>query len=776
MSQETERKELSFKKKLAFAVQTDKHDHVHEHGHDHGHNHPHDQGHDHDEADCHSHSCSHGPEHIREEQDAATIEPNECLRSYRIEGMDCSSCAMTIENHLRMNPSVKQVRIQFATGKMQIEHDNSVEDIVKEVGKAGYRASLITSDGSAALAEAKRRDPHKSMTVLSGVLLLFGYLGQFASVSVGFQTILYALSIVIGGYRPARSAFYAIKSRSLDMNVLMTVAALGAASIGEWLEGATVVWLFAFGNMLQNMSMERTRNSIRSLMSAAPVEAWVKQGGQLVRKPIDEVAIGSTIVVKPGEKIPLDGNVTEGQSGVNQAPITGESVPVDKSPGDSVYAGTINESGALEIRVTKRAQDTTIARIVHLVEEAQEKKAPAQAFVDRFAAVYTPVVFGLALLVMIVPPLILDGAWSEWFYRGLELLVIACPCALVISTPVAIVSAIGSAARNGVLIKGGASLEKAGQLTAVAFDKTGTLTAGKPRVVQTFVWEGGETDLLSIARTIEDRSKHPIAAAIIREAAEKNAPLLIATNYSQYAGRGAGATIAGVEYFAGNVKLFLDLQTGDGPWLSQAADLQAKGYTLVLVGTCDKLLGMIAVADTMRETTAAAIRGLKEVGIRHAVMLTGDNEGTARKIAKEAGIEEYVSELLPEQKVSSIVQLQRRGERVAMVGDGINDAPALATADLGIAMGGAGTDTAMETADIVLMADHLEKLPYTVQLSRQTMKIIKQNVWFSLIVKFAALLLIFPGWLTLWMAVLSDTGAALLVILNSMRLLGKSNH
>ncbi|WP_238402989.1 heavy metal translocating P-type ATPase [Paenibacillus mesophilus] len=760
MSRETEQKEFSFKKKLAFTVQEPHRDHNHSH----------------DEAGCHGHSCGREQEHLHDGQEAAAaIEPNERLRSYRIEGMDCGSCAMTIENHLRMHPSVKQVRIQFATGKMQIEHDNSVEEIVKEVGKAGYRASLITSRVSADSAEADRRDPHKSMTVLSGVLLLFAYLGQFASVSAGFQTILYALSIVIGGYKPARSAFYAIKSKSLDMNVLMTVAALGAACIGEWLEGAAVVWLFAFGNMLQNMSMERTRGSIRSLMSAAPAEAWVKQDGRLARRPIDEVAIGSLIVVKPGEKIPLDGIVAEGQSGVNQAPITGESVPVDKSPGDPVYAGTINESGALEIRVTKRAEDTTIARIVHLVEEAQEKKAPAQAFVDRFAAVYTPVVFGLAMLVMIVPPL-LDGAWSVWIYRGLELLVIACPCALVISTPVAIVSAIGSAARNGVLIKGGASLEKAGRITAVAFDKTGTLTTGKPRVVQTVVWESGEKELLSIARTIEDRSKHPIAAAIIREAAERNAPLLAGTNYSHFVGKGAGATIDGVDYFAGNVKLFQELRVGDGPWLSQAADLQTSGHTLVLIGTQDRLLGMFAVADTIRESTVTAIRGLKGVGVRQAVLLTGDNEGTARKIAKEAGIDEYVSELLPEQKVSSIVQLQERGERVAMVGDGINDAPALATADLGIAMGGAGTDTAMETADIVLMADHLEKLPYTVRISRQAMIIIKQNVWFSLIVKFAALLLIFPGWLTLWMAVLSDTGAALLVILNSMRLLGTRNY
>ncbi|MDF2713929.1 MAG: ATPase [Paenibacillus sp.] len=724
-------------------------------------------------------SCGHTPGHSHtataESAEEGRSVPNERVRSYRIEGMDCSSCAMTIENHLRTNPAVKQVRIHFATGKMQIEHDNTADDIVQEVKKAGYRATPIYPIGGAEVRQAERGDPHRTMTVLSGVLLLFGYLGQFAGVADDFRTLLYALSIVAGGYKPARSAFYAIKSRSLDMNVLMTTAAIGAACIGEWLEGATVVWLFALGNMLQNRSMERTRNSIRGLMSAAPVEAWVKQGGLLVRKPIGELAIGSAIIVKPGEKIPLDGDVIDGQSAVNQAPITGESVPADKSPGDPVYAGTINESGALEIRVTKLAQDTAIARIVQMVEEAQEKKAPSQAFVDRFAAIYTPVVFGLAVLVMTVPPILLSEAWSEWLYKGLELLVIACPCALVISTPVAIVSAIGSAARNGVLIKGGASLEKAGQLTAIAFDKTGTLTTGKPRVVHTSVWAGSETDLLSIARTIEDRSKHPIAAAIARQAEERAAPVLVGANYNNFVGKGAGATIAGVEHFAGSPKLFEELGAEQGAWQNEAVALQGKGHTIVLVGTRERVMGMLAVADTARETTARAIRGLKEVGIRHTVMLTGDNEGTARKIAGEIGIDEYFSELLPEQKVGSIVRLQQRGERVAMVGDGINDAPALAAADLGIAMGGAGTDTAMETADIVLMADHLEKLPYTVRISRQALRIIKQNVWFSLIVKIAALLLIFPGWLTLWMAVLSDTGAALLVILNSMRLLRKTH-
>lgn len=739
-------------------------------------------------------------------QDLTPLGPNGRLRSYRIDGMDCSSCALTIENHLKMNRDVKQVRIQFSTGKMVIEHDCSTEDIVKEVKKAGYTASLITDS---AKAPARARDSQKTLTVLSGVFLLFGFLGSFLIESRDYQTLLYAASMLTGGFRPARSAFYAIRSRSLDMNVLMTVAAIGAACIGEWLEGATIVWLFALGNMLQNQSMEKTRHSIRGLMSLAPAEASVQQGdGRLERKPVEEVRIGETIVVRPGEKIPLDGEVLRGESSVNQAPITGESVPLEKSPGHPVYAGSVNESGALEVRVTRLSHDTTLARIIHLVEEAQENKAPTQAFVDRFAAIYTPVVFAAAFLVMAIPPLFQSGAWAEWFYRGLELLVIACPCALVISTPVAIVSAIGNAAKNGVLIKGGASLEQAGRLSAIAFDKTGTLTQGKPKVVRVLAFESGgsvasaessansagatsfesaegsgsfnhtevgessripEIELLSIARTIEQRSQHPIAAAIVQYASDNQAAARSGSDYQAIAGKGARATIDGTDYFAGNAKLFREM--GVPLAESEIGELQTGGFTIVLIGTGKRLLGVIALADTIRETTASAIRGLYETGVRHAVMLTGDNARTAGKIAEQAGITEYKAELLPAAKVEAVRQLQERGNKVAMVGDGINDAPALAAADVGVAMGGAGTDAAMETADIVLMADHLEKLPFTIMLSRKALRVIKQNIWFSLIVKFAAILLIVPGWLTLWIAVLSDTGAALLVILNSMRLM-----
>ncbi|MBT2583228.1 heavy metal translocating P-type ATPase [Planococcus sp. ISL-109] len=686
---------------------------------------------------------------------------------YRVDGMDCGACAATIEKHLSKNPAVQNVKVNFSTGKMQILHTAQDEEIIQEVERAGFQASLVTK-------ERKTEEKNKnriSTATLSGLLLAVGFFGSFVGLSETLVTILYALAIIIGGYKPARSAYYAVKSKSLDMNVLMVSAAIGAALIGEWFEGATVVWLFALGNALQNRSIERTRESIRSLINLAPSEAIVKVGSQLISKPVEEVAIGDTIVVKPGEKIPLDGEVFSGASSVNQAPITGESMPVDKESGDSVYAGTINESGSLEVRVTKLVEETTIAKIIHLVEEAQEQKAPTQAFVDRFARVYTPIVFALALLVMVLPPLTGFGTWEEWLYKGLALLVVACPCALVISTPVAIVSAIGNAAKNGVLIKGGTFLEKAGAINAIAFDKTGTLTEGKPKVSEIVAVNGSEAELIRIARTIEEHSVHPIAKAIISYADEQQIPVKHGNSFKAIPGKGAQGVIEGIEYFAGNPKLFQEMNVS----LSSVADsiqtLQNEGHTLIVVGTRTEILGIIGVADTIRSITVTAIQKLKEVGMEEMVMLTGDNKGTAKKIAAQTGVDRYFAELLPEDKVTAVKKLQQEGRKVAMVGDGINDAPALATADLGIAMGGAGTDTAMETADIVLMADNLEKLPHTIKLSRKALTIIKQNVWFSLLTKVAALLLIFPGLLTLWMAVLADTGAALLVILNSMRLL-----
>ncbi|MFB6367299.1 heavy metal translocating P-type ATPase [Paenibacillus elgii] len=696
------------------------------------------------------------------------VEQKGNARTYNIEGMDCSSCALTIENHFKNHVAVKQVRVNFSTGKMTIEHDNSVEEIIKEVSKAGYKASLVSSRRTG---EAKKDKSGTTAFVLSGALLLFGFVGSYTSASTTLINLLYALSIVIGGYKPAKSAFYAVKSRSLDMNVLMTVAVLGAAAIGEWLEGATVVWLFALGNVLQTRSIEKTRNSIRSLIDLAPPEAFVKIGGALVKKPVEEVGVGDVIVVKPGDKIPLDGQVIAGESSVNQAPITGESIPVDKQSGDPVYAGTINEHGSLEIQVTRLVEDTTIAKIIHLVEEAQEQKAPTEAFVDKFARIYTPIVFILALVVIVLPPVFGFGTWGEWFYKGLELLVVACPCALVISTPVAIVSAIGNAARNGVLIKGGAFLEVAGRISAVAFDKTGTLTEGKPKVAQVIPYGSTQEELLSIAKTLEEYSTHPIAKAVVDYAYEEGIDARQGDKFRNIVGKGVGAVIGGHEYFAGNMKLFEELNTDLGEIKSRILSLQQEGQTIVIVGTKEVILGVIGVADAVRDTSVKALAALQHAGVNQVVMLTGDNEGTAKKVASQTGVTRYIAELLPEDKVKVVKQLQEEGHVVAMVGDGINDAPALATANLGIAMGGAGTDTAMETADIVLMADNLEKLPHTVKLSRKALRIIKQNIWFSLIVKAAALILIFPDLLTLWIAVISDTGAALIVILNSMRLL-----
>lgn len=696
------------------------------------------------------------------------IQSNKKMKTYLIEGMDCAACANTIVNHLKTVPAVKDVRVNFSTGKAQIEHDNEADDIIKEVSKAGYTATLVTSSRQSA--ESRHHKGQNGPIVFSGILIALGFIGSHTGIASYMTTVLYAIAMIVSGYKPAKSAYYGIKSRSLDMNVLMTVAALGAAVIGEWLEGATVVWLFALGVALQTRSIEQTRNSIRGLMDLAPSEAWVKENGQMIKKAAEDISIGTTIVVKPGDRIPLDGEIINGESSINQAPITGESIPVDKAIGDAVYAGTINENGSLEIKVTKLVEDTTISKIIHLVEEAQEKKAPTQAFVDKFATIYTPIVFILALFIMIIPPLF-DGAWSEWFYKGLELLVVACPCALVISTPVAIVSAIGNAAKNGVLIKGGTFLEKAGAINAIAFDKTGTLTEGKPAVSEVVSLAAEESQLLAITKTLEDYSNHPIARAIVDYAAEKKVGSLQGSNFKILTGKGVQATIQETVYYAGNAKLFSDLETPLSHCWSHIEKLQNEGKTIIIVGTAKSVLGIISVADTIRHTTVSALESLKQNGMQQIVMLTGDNEGTAKMIASQSRVDRYFADLLPEDKVKAIQQLQHEGYQTAMVGDGINDAPALATADLGIAMGGAGTDTAMETADIILMADNLEKLPHTMKLSRKALTVIKQNIWFSIIVKVIALAFIFPGWLTLWIAVLSDTGAALLVILNSLRLL-----
>lgn len=701
-------------------------------------------------------------------------EPDHHGNVYDVFGMDCSNCAATIEKHIGSLPYVHDAKISFSSGTLTADHGQSSEDIIQEVQKLGYDA-VLKSDTVPIIKKQSTINEYAN-SIISGVLIASGFTLGLTNTPSYIEVILFAFAIIISGYKPVKSAWYALKSKSLDMNVLMSSAAVGAVLIGEWFEGATVVFLFSLGTSLQNSSMEKTRHSIRGLMDLAPSEAWVNVDGNLVKKPAEKIEIGETIVIKPGDRIPLDGEITSGYTSINEAPITGESIPVDKTDGDIVFAGTINDSGSIEVKVTKHPDDTAIARIIHQVEEAQEQRAPAQAFIDRFAYYYTPVVFIIALSLIIIPPILGLGSWYDWIYRGLALLIVACPCALVISTPVAIVSAIGNAARNGVLIKGGTFLERAGEIDAIAFDKTGTLTEGKPEVSSVVPIGIPEETLLSIALTLEDYSTHPIARTIVQYGKDYKITPMSGSDFTNLPGKGVKAIIGETEYFAGSLKLFDDLDLDLGTYRQDILNQQEDGYTAVIIGTETQFLGFIMVADTVRKTTVNALSKLQGIGVRQLAMLTGDNEGTAKKIAAETSINRYFSELMPEDKVTAIKKLQREGHHVAMVGDGINDAPALATSDIGIAMGGAGTDTAMESADIVLLADNLENLPYTMKLSKRALNVIKQNIWFSILIKLVALALIVPGWLTLWMAVLSDTGAAVIVVLNALRLLRVKNH
>ncbi|MFD2728058.1 heavy metal translocating P-type ATPase [Enterococcus camelliae] len=689
----------------------------------------------------------------------------------KIKGMDCGGCAQTIEKHFSTLPQVGKVSVSFATGTMQIEHALAIKDIKHELKKIGYSGSIEeTHDSKTSFFIVDGNQ----VVIISGLLLILGYFTSIISASF-FSNLFFALSMIISGSRPAKSAYYTLKSISLDMNVLMISAAIGAGVIGEWSEGALVVFLFAIGSLLQNKAVEKTRNSIKSLLDLTPEVTQVKQGDRFIEKQVTDIQLDDVIFVKAGERIPLDGVVLKGNSSVDQAPITGESIPITKVVTDAVFAGTINQEGSLEIKVTHLSGESTIARIIQMVEEAQEKKAPSEAFVDQFAKIYTPIVFIMALAVMIVPPLFSQSSFSEWFYKGLELLVVACPCALIISTPVTIVSAIGTAAKNGILIKGGNYLEKAGSLTAIAFDKTGTITEGRPKVSKVQGYGETETEVLRLLAALEVHTTHPIGQAIVTYATEKQVPILAATAFQNISGKGVTGDISEVTYFAGNVALFeKDILTPEQ--MQQVKQFQSSGHTIVLLGTATRVLGLVAVADSIRQSSKQAIENLQELGIRQTIMLTGDNQGAAQEIAQKTGVTTVYANLLPEEKVQRIEQLKNDGEVVAMVGDGINDAPALALSDVGIAMGGVGTDTAIETADIVLMADNLTQLPFTVELSKKAQKIIKQNITFSLLVKLIALLFIFPGWLTLWIAVLSDSGSAILVTLNALRVIKKEEY
>ncbi len=585
----------------------------------------------------------------------------------------------------------------------------------------------------------------------------------------------YAASIVIGGYSLFIKGLKNLVRLNFDMATLMTVAILGAAAIGEWGEGAVVVILFAISEALERYSMDKARQSIESLMDIAPKEALIRRGNKEMMVHVDDIQVGDDMIVKPGQKLAMDGVVIKGTSTLNQAAITGESVPVTKTIDDEVFAGTLNEEGLLEVKVTKRVEDSTLSKIIHLVEEAQAERAPSQQFVDRFAKYYTPGIIVFALLLVIVPPLFMGADWSEWIYRGLAVLVVGCPCALVISTPVSIVTAIGNAAKNGVLIKGGIHLEETGGLKVIAFDKTGTLTKGVPAVTDIVTFNNNEEELLTITAAIENGSQHPLASAIMRKAEEQglNYNEVLIEEFQSITGKGVKAIVNNQMYYVGSPNLFEEvLPKGVKAEIKESIlNFQTQGKTVMVLGTDKEVLSLIAVADEIRESSKEVIRKLHQAGIEKTVMLTGDNKRTAEAIGKQVGVSDIEADLLPEDKLNFIKELKSKHYKVAMVGDGVNDAPALAASTVGVAMGGAGTDTALETADIALMSDDLSKLPYTIKLSRRALTIIKQNITFSLAIKAIALLLVVPGWLTLWLAIFADMGATLLVTLNSLRLL-----
>jgi len=601
--------------------------------------------------------------------------------------------------------------------------------------------------------------------------------------SIGFllneqvpATILFLAVVAVSGYQIVRKGLSSLLKKRLDMNLLMTIAAAGAFLIGHGEEGATVIFLFYIAEFLEDYAVEKTGKSVGALMKLAPESAIVKKDGKGVSVHVHEVSPEETILVRPGERIPLDGVIKKGFSLVNQAPITGESIPVSKQVGDEVYAGTLNGQGLLEIQVTKRAEETMISKIVQLVEKVQEQKSPTEKFIDKFAKYYTPSVILLATLVAIVPPMLFSAPFDNWIYRALTLLVVACPCALAISTPVSIVSGITSAARNGALIKGGTYVEEMSRMKVFAFDKTGTLTKGRPEVTDIIPIGHDspkltERELIVLAAGCEKYSTHPLSAAIIRKAEELGGAIPDPEDFQYISGRGniakcnGGIILSGSRSLVKEKGVYFSLQIDE-----QMKKLESQGKTTTLVAENGEIKGIIAMADTVKEHAAETVRKLKEMGLK-VVMISGDNEKTAQAIAGQLGIDWYFAELSPEDKLKIIDELRREEKHVVMVGDGVNDAPALAKANVGIAMGAIGSDVALETADIALMHDDLSKLPYLFSLSKRTVKVMKQNIYSSILIKGSLAVLAILGFVTLWLAVgIGDMGLSLAVILNAMRL------
>ncbi|AYG10386.1 heavy metal translocating P-type ATPase [Pseudomonas fluorescens] len=763
-----------------------KHDHSHDHDHDHDHSH-HDHGHDHDHSHHdhvqklapvkeHDHgggSCCSGAAAPSLVTLTQTTSANARLSTFRIEAMDCPTEQTLIQNKLGKMAGVQQLEFNLINRILGVTHDlPSTAPIVEAIKSLGMQADPIEEGVPAAAPPAKK---HWWPLALSGFCALAAEVIHFTDAAPTWVVALVALvSILSGGLTTYKKGWIALKNLNLNINALMSIAVTGAILIGQWPEAAMVMFLFTVAELIEAKSLDRARNAISGLMQMTPEQATVRQAdGSWVEQEVKTIELGAIVRVRPGERIGLDGEVTAGQSTIDQAPITGESLPIEKTVGDKVFAGTINQAGSLEYRVTAAANNSTLARIIHAVEQAQGSRAPTQRFVDSFSKIYTPAVFLFALGVAVIPPLFMGAVWFDWIYRALVLLVVACPCALVISTPVTIVSGLAAAARKGILIKGGVYLEAGYKLDYLALDKTGTITHGKP--VQTdylALFPNVEDNAPALAASLAARSDHPVSLAIANAAVDKKLPLQVVDNFEALAGRGVRGEINGEVYHLGNHRLVEELGLCSPALEEKLFALEKQGKSVVLLLDKSGPLALFAVADTVKDSSREAIQQLHDLGIK-TLMLTGDNTHTAQAIAAQVGIDQAQGDLLPTDKLKAIEDLYGKNHRVGMVGDGINDAPALARAEIGFAMAAAGTDTAIETADVALMDDDLRKIPAFIRLSRQTSSILKQNIALALVIKAIFLAVTFMGMATMWMAVFADVGVSLLVVFNGLRLLRK---
>ena len=696
---------------------------------------------------------------------------------FSVSGMDCADEVGAIQKSLHV-PRIQQVIANLMTSQVTVSHHPSLkrDEISKLINKSGVKVRENVVVQSSFINENKSR---VILVGISGVLVFTGILFQYVfDLESEFLFAIYLIATISAGSLVFPKGIRALKQRTLDMNVLMSIAVIGAFLIKQYSEGASVVFLFSLAEMLEAFSISKARKAIREVLAVVPQVVNLRKEKSFVVVDVKEVSKGQNILIRVGERVPLDGVILDGSSFVNQAPLTGESEPVSKKIGDKVFAGTINESGNLIVQVEQTYEDTKIANIIRLIEEAQNKKAPAQLFVDKFARIYTPSVTAIALLVFLIPPLLFSQDWEIWFYRSLVFLVIACPCALVIATPVSVVSALTALAKSGVLVKGGVHLETLGKIQALAVDKTGTITEGKPKVVSEKVWKkGAELDFLKAALALEKTSTHPLAQAIVEYCEQKQVAQAAISNFQVISGKGVQGGFDSHFYFAGNHALAHELNVCSKEVESYLQTLENQAQSVMIVGhkphdnCAGEVLGIFGLADKPREEVSLAITKLHEVGVKEVDMLSGDNQRTVDAISKIVGIDKAYGDLLPEDKMSQVKELIQRYHYVGMVGDGINDAPALAQASVGIAMGGAGTDSAIETADIVLMTDNLYQLAKAINHGKKTLKIIHFNIGFALVIKAMFILLGTLGLSNLWLAVAADMGASLIVIANSMRLL-----